>query len=351
MNTTYHITLFGFEFVVNRVAFTIPIGNGWPVYWYGILISLGFLLALIYALRNVKRFNLDPDRLIDCVLVTTLFAIAGARAYYLIFEDGFSGLKSFFSIHDGGLAIYGGIIAAVIVGSIMCKIRKISILDTMDLASIGFLIGQAVGRWGNFFNQEAFGRYISGSYLPDWFGMKSEATAEFYYEGCMVHPCFLYESVWCLLGFILLHFLSKHRKFSGEILLGYGMWYGFGRFFIEGLRIDSLKIGDVRVSQVVSAVAFIVCATLMVILAIRHSRKDIPQDYTPLFETELIAEGVVAPETEKDADDEEDESVEEYDEYADEEDEDSDTDVGLDAEDGDEALPDDGQPEDSEKTE
>ena len=235
MDTTYHVTLFGLEMDIDRVAFTLPFGeNGWPIYWYGILISLGFL-ALISAFRNTKRFGIDNDRLIDCILVTTPLAILGARAYYLLFDGGgIQGFKKFFSIHDGGLAIYGGVITAVAVGALMCKIRRVKIADVLDLTALGFLIGQAVGRWGNFFNQEAFGRYVQGSHLPDWWGMTSEAVADFYFDGVMVHPCFLYESIWCLLGFILLHILSRHRKFSGQIALGYGVWYGVGRFFIEG---------------------------------------------------------------------------------------------------------------------
>lgn len=294
MDTTYHVTLFGLEMDIDRVAFTLPFGeNGWPIYWYGILISLGFLLALIYAFRNTKRFGIDNDRLIDCILVTTPLAILGARAYYLLFDGGgIQGFKKFFSIHDGGLAIYGGVITAVAVGALMCKIRRLKIVDVLDLTALGFLIGQAVGRWGNFFNQEAFGRYVQGSHLPDWWGMTSEAVADFYFDGVMVHPCFLYESIWCLLGFILLHILSRHRKFSGQIALGYGVWYGVGRFFIEGLRTDSLYIGSLRVSQLVSALAVVVCATLLIVLSVRRKKAAIPSDYTPLFTAEM--EGTAA---------------------------------------------------------
>lgn len=292
-NTIYHVTLFGLEFDISPVAFTLPIGeNGWPVYWYGIIISLGFLLALIYAFTNTKRFGINADRLIDCVLVTTPVAILGARAFYLLFDgNGISSFANFFSIHDGGLAIYGGIITAALVGALMCKIRKLKMADVLDLAALGFLIGQAVGRWGNFFNQEAFGRYISGSALPDWWGMTSERVADFYFEGVMVHPCFLYESLWCILGFIVLHLISRHRVFSGEIALGYGIWYGTGRFFIEGLRTDSLYIGNLRVSQLISAVAVIICALLLVFFLVRKKKKEVPkdEDYSPMFEEELSA--------------------------------------------------------------
>ena len=296
MDTTYHVTLFGLEFDIDRVAFTLPFGeDGWPIYWYGILISLGFLLALIYAFCNAKRFGINSDRLIDCVLVTTPVAILGARAYYLLFDgNGLESFKHFFNIHEGGLAIYGGAITAALVGALMCKLRRLKIADTLDLAALGFLIGQAVGRWGNFFNQEAFGRYVQSSFLPDWWGMTSEAVADFYFDGVMVHPCFLYESVWCLLGFILLHILSYHRRFSGQIALGYGVWYGAGRFFIEGLRTDSLYIGSFRVSQLVSALAVVICTALLIILSVRKKKSEIPSDYTPLFTPQM--EGLAARE-------------------------------------------------------
>ena len=133
---------------------------------------------------------------------------------------------------------------------------------------------------------------MQGSHLPDWWGMTSEAVADFYFDGVMVHPCFLYESIWCLLGFILLHILSRHRKFSGQIALGYGVWYGVGRFFIEGLRTDSLYIGSLRVSQLVSALAVVVCATLLIVLSVRRKKAAIPSDYTPLFTAEM--EGTAA---------------------------------------------------------
>lgn len=301
MDTTYHVTLFGLEFDIDRVAFTLPFGeDGWPIYWYGILISLGFLLALIYAFRNAKRFGIDSDRLIDCVLVTTPVAILGARAYYLLFDgNGIESFKNFFSIHEGGLAIYGGVITAALVGALMCKIRRLKIADVLDLAALGFLIGQAVGRWGNFFNQEAFGRYVQSSFLPDWWGMTSEAVADFYFDGVMVHPCFLYESIWCLLGFVLLHILSRHRKFSGQIALGYGIWYGAGRFFIEGLRTDSLYIGSLRVSQIVSALAVTICTALLILLFARKKKAETPSDYTPLFTPQM--QGLDAREAGKEA--------------------------------------------------
>lgn len=290
MNTTYNVTLFGLELEVDRVAFTLPIGEkGWSIYWYGIIIAVGFLLAMIYCFRKAKKWHIDLDRLIDVVLVTTPLSILGARLYYVLFDGkNIDTVKEFFSIHDGGLAIYGGIITAAVVGCVMCLIRKVKITDTLDLAALGFLIGQGIGRWGNFVNQEAFGRFIAAdSFLPSWWGMTSEAVADYYMEGVRVHPCFLYESLWCLLGFVLLHILSKRRKFSGQIALCYGVWYGIGRFLIEGLRIDSLYIGnsEIRVSQAVSLAAVVICATLLIYILARKKYTGAPKDadYNEMF--------------------------------------------------------------------
>lgn len=288
MDTIYNVTLFGLEFKVNPVAFTLPIGDGWKIYWYGIIIAVGFLLALVYGLRRAKKMGMNVDRLIDVVLVTTPCAILGARAYYILFDSGLAGFKDFFKIHDGGLAIYGGVIVAAVVGVLMCKLRRVKIGDALDLAALGFLIGQGIGRWGNFVNQEAFGRYIAAdSVLPDWWGMTSERVADYYMEGVMVHPCFLYESVWCLLGFVILHFMSKKRKFSGQIALSYGVWYGIGRFMIEGLRTDSLYIGntDIRVSQVISLAAAVICAVVLIVGFLRKWQIETPKDadYVEMF--------------------------------------------------------------------
>ena len=266
------VTIFGIHLNLNPIAFTIPIGNGWKVYWYGILIATGFLLAVIYGLKNAKRFSIDIDRMLDVVLVTTPVAILCARAYYVIFDPNgsISSFSEFFGFGDSsgfaGLAIYGGVIGAALCGAVMCKLRKIKFFDMLDLAALGFLIGQSIGRWGNFINQEAFGS-LTGS---DFWGMESANTIAVCGKG-LVHPCFLYESIWCAIGFVLLHILSKKRHFSGEIALGYAAWYGFGRMFIEMLRTDSLMIGSFRVSVLVSFVLFAVGVSL--ILVIRKKQK------------------------------------------------------------------------------
>ena len=258
----------GLEFNINRVAFSL---FGLDIYWYALLIMTGFILAVLYAWRSTKTFDVKMDPLIDVVLVGLFCGIVGARIYYVIFRfDSYSSLWDMINIRDGGLAIYGGVIMAFLSGLIMCKyIEKIEILPIFDIAAIGFLIGQGVGRWGNFMNQEAFG---SKTGLP-W-GMYSANT--FYYEmvdgvstkvgPTAVHPCFLYESIWCLTGFVLLHIVSRrYYKFKGQIFLGYLVWYGLGRSWIEGLRTDSLWLVEnvLKVSQLLAILCVLVAGALL----------------------------------------------------------------------------------------
>ena len=260
----------GIELTIDRVAFSI---FGFDVYWYAVLIMTGFMLAVWYALRSCKRFGVNPDKLVDIVLVGLACGIIGARAYYVLFRlDSYDSFVDMINIRDGGLAIYGGVIAAFVSGIIMCKyVEKTEVLPVFDIASMGFLIGQCIGRWGNFMNQEAFGRETN---LP-W-GMYSANT---YYTEIVdgvahrvgpttVHPCFLYESIWCLAGFVLLHFISKkYYRFKGQIFLCYLFWYGLGRAWIEGLRTDSLWLVDnvIKVSQLLAILCVIAAGALLVI--------------------------------------------------------------------------------------
>lgn len=280
------VIIFGIKLNLNPVAFTIPIGERhWDIYWYGIIIALGFLLALIYGIINAERLGVDKDRMLDVVLVTVPVAILSARTYYVIFDgEKLESIGDFFGFGDSsgfaGLAIYGGVIGAFATGAIMCKLRKIKILDMFDLAAIGFLIGQGVGRWGNFINQEAFGGFTGSN----WWGMQSQNTINVMLGEGLVHPCFLYESVWCIIGFFVLHHFSKKRKFSGQIILMYCTWYGFGRAFIELLRTDSLMIGNIRVSALLS---FVICIASVVALAVilRKKVKDSKEEeYVGMFE-------------------------------------------------------------------
>lgn len=291
----YNVTLFGIHMKINPVAFTIPIGGGWNVYWYGILIALGFFGALLYAYINARRYELNFDRLCDVIIVAVPISIISARAYYLLFYQ--KSFTDFWNIHGGGMAIYGSVIGAAVTAIIMCKIRKVNLFSALDIAATGFLLGQAVGRWGNFFNQEAFGAATGSSV----FGMTSENVEAELGVGKLAHPCFLYESIWCLIGFFVLNHFSKKRKYPGEIALLYCVWYGFGRAVIESFRTDSLMLGSLRVSQLLSVVICLAAAAVLIIKS-KRSKADGDTDYTPVFEnadTNVVALG----ESEEKADD------------------------------------------------
>ena len=264
----------GIDITVDSEAFSL---FGLSIKWYGVIIALGMLLAMIYCFKRTKEFGLDSDRLTDSVFAGLIGAVIGARLYYVILHaESFHDIKEIFAIRDGGLAIYGGIIGALLFGCVTAKIRKLRILPTLDIASMGFLIGQAVGRWGNFFNQEAFGCNtslpwgMSGGRIQKYLAANQASLAAQGMEidpYLPVHPCFLYESIWCIIGFLILHFYHKHRKFDGELFCIYALWYGLGRFFIEGLRTDSLYIGSVRASQMLALISAV--AALVIIIAMR----------------------------------------------------------------------------------
>ncbi len=278
------VTIFGLNLTLNPVAFTIPIAGGWNVYWYGIIIACGFMLAVVYGILNAKRVGINGDHLLDAVIFVTPAAILGARLYYIVFDKDMT-LKDFFNFSNGGfsgLAIYGGVIAAFLTGALMCRILKINMLDAFDLTAVGFLIGQGIGRWGNFINQEAFGAATGSS----WFGMTSENVAEELGEGVLAHPCFLYESVWCLVGAYLLHRYSKNRLFKGQVVLGYCVWYGFGRAIIELFRTDSLMLGAIRVSSLLSALLCIAGVVATVVIR-RKINKPETEQYVPVFADEM----------------------------------------------------------------
>ena len=281
---SYNVTIFGIHLKLSPIAFSIPIGSGhWDIYWYGIIIATGFLLALIYGLKNAPRYGLNSDRMLDVILVATPVAILSARTYYVIFDgEKLNGIGDFFGFGSSsgfaGLAIYGGVIGAFASGAVMCKIRKVKILDMFDVAAAGFLIGQGIGRWGNFINQEAYGAFTGSSF---W-GMQSEKTVSKMGEG-LVHPCFLYESIWCIAGFFILNHFSKKRRFSGEISLMYCVWYGFGRGFIELLRTDSLMIGNLKVSCLLSFLISIAAFSALAVLRNRYKENSGSADYEEVF--------------------------------------------------------------------
>ena len=231
------------------------------IHMYGLVIVFGLVLAVIYCMRRADQFGLTEDHILDGVLWVTPFAFLCARAYYCAFRWDLYAANpiSVLYIWNGGIAIYGGVLGAVVGMLVFCKIKKISLGATLDLVLMGFLIGQAIGRWGNFFNREAFGAETDA-----WLrmGLYSPLTGSITYH----HPTFLYESLWNAAGFAVLHFLSKKRTFDGQIALGYALWYGLGRTFIEGLRTDSLYIPGtpIRISQLLAAVS---CLAALAVLA------------------------------------------------------------------------------------
>lgn len=247
----------------------LDVGNG--VYWYGVLIALGVMLALWFCMKRAPRYGLTEDDVIDVGLWSIPLAIVGARIYYVLFyldlfrtADGSVNWSQTYRVWDGGLAIYGGVIAAFLTGFIVCRAKKIRFRAMADCAVAGLFIGQCIGRWGNFFNREAFGTMTN---LP-W-RMRLWIEGSYYVD---VHPTFLYESLWNLVGLLILCLVvDKARRFDGENTCFYFLWYGLGRFWIEGLRTDSLYLFNltlfgerVRVSQALSLVVALVAATLLI---------------------------------------------------------------------------------------
>ncbi len=274
------------EFTLHKTAFEV---FGFSIQWYALLITTGFLLALIYAVRNAKKFGVPFNDMLDPVIWGTVFAIIGARTYYVAFhfESYRDDLWQVFNIRGGGMAIYGGVIGAVLAGFVVTRIKKMPILPLLDLCAVGFLIGQGFGRWGNFVNVEAYGAQTAPDYL---LGMTSASiTSEMggaVGEQILVHPCFFYESVWCLLGALLLMLYQKHRRFDGEMGLMYLGWYGLERMIVEGLRTDSLYIPgtQIRVSQLLSALLVVTAVVLFVVCSVRYAKqKKQNPDYNPLY--------------------------------------------------------------------
>ena len=245
------------------VAFTV---FGKDIYWYGIIIALGFLLAVLYMMRRAPVFGLTQDDVLDEVLWAVPIGVVCARLYYCIFywelyaDDPISILY----IWEGGLAIYGGVIGGAITILVVSKVKKIKTGTMLDIAAMAVLIGQIFGRWGNFMNREAHGAVTDCFFKM---GLVDASGAVTYY-----HPTFLYESVWNLVGFIALHFLTKKRKFDGQIFLSYLAWYGLGRVWIEGLRTDSLYLfgTGIRVSQLVAALCVVFAGGALAFILIKR---------------------------------------------------------------------------------
>ena len=279
------------EGTISSVAFTI--GESFTVMWYGICIAIGMMMAIGYASWRCKQQGIKVDDLIDIAIFAIFFGVIGARLYYVIFSPNqFETFLDVINLRTGGLAIYGGIIAGAATVVVVSLIKKISWRKLYDAAGPGVMLAQAMGRWGNFFNGEAYGGIVEEGH-PLYFlrmGLSSRNTyydfgSGFYY----VHPTFLYESLWNVLGFVLINIFFKKKKFDGEVALWYFGWYGFGRMFIEGLRTDSLYIGNtgIRVSQMLGFLLFALATALIIYGRIVVSKKA----------KTALAEGVRAEET------------------------------------------------------
>ncbi len=278
----------GLQFAVNKIAFSI---GSIEVHWYALIILTGVILGFLYATLFAKREKLDTECLYDVLLWGLPSAIIAARAYYVIFNFSHfqNNLWSIFHIWEGGIAIYGAVIGAAISTYIYARVKKLSVLQLFDMGAFGLIVGQAIGRWGNFVNEEAF-----GSVTDSLFAMSSQSIrVELIRQGQLdvlnplanmmgAHPTFLYESVWNLLGAVLLGVFHKYKKHHGQIFFLYLAWYGIGRFFIEGLRMDSLYCGPIRISQLVG----LVTAVVGIVMLIYYFRKPATYPVKPVCECE-----------------------------------------------------------------
>lgn len=259
---------------LNRVAFTVL---GKEVYWYGIFIGLGVILGVVFAMLEAKRTGQDPDLYVDFVIYALIFAIIGARLYYVAFSwDYYSANPAkIFAIREGGLAIYGGIIGATLTAIVYCKKKKVDFWLLADTASPCIAFGQMMGRWGNFFNREAFGGFTDGLFAMRLRvdQVRAGDISQQVMENIMnfggvdyiqVHPTFLYESIWNLCLFLLLVIYRPKKKFAGQILGLYFLGYALGRVWIEGLRTDQLMIGGFAVSQLLSACIIVASVAFLI---------------------------------------------------------------------------------------
>ena len=247
---------------MDRYAFEI---FGYGVAWYGIIIASAMLIGTFILIKVGTKFGYAENDLIDLVLVILPSAIIGARIYYVLFEWSYysQNPSEILAFRNGGLAIHGGVIGGLIAGYIMCKIKKFNFREVADFFSMPLILGQAIGRWGNFVNQEAHGGPTD---LP-WGIMV---------DGVKVHPTFLYESLWDLSVFLLLIFTFKNRKVNGTHFVKYVILYSIGRFFIEGLRTDSLMIGPLRTAQVISLIG-IIGGVIIYVMLLKNSKKDLDE--------------------------------------------------------------------------
>ena len=263
------------EFTVNSTAFTI---FGISIAWYALIITFGMVCAVLYTIFRAKKIGIVLDDILDYVIFTIPIGIIGARLYYVLFKlEDFNSLSDVLNIREGGLAIYGGIIAGTITVYVVSRIKKISFCALGDCCTPGIILAQAIGRWGNFMNGEAYGSQTDIFCRMGIYGTNS--VSDYHNNVIFVHPTFLYESLWNLLGFALINIFYKHKKYDGQIILLVFGWYGLGRMFIEGLRSDSLYSTifglSFRTSQVLAAAIFTACLGLLIYFHFRKPNKDL----------------------------------------------------------------------------
>ncbi len=265
-------------FAIDKIAFSI---GSLSVRWYGIILTLGIVCGVLYAMFRSKQEGIPTEDVLDFAIWVVLLAVICARLYYVLTTlktaDGewrYDGLLDAIAIWEGGIAIYGAIIGGALGVFIVSKVKKYDktkLLKVCDMVAPGVMLGQIIGRWGNFVNGEAHGVETT-SFLR--MGLMGAADTQYPYKEMFYHPTFLYESLWNLVGFVLINIFYRKKKYDGQILLAYLAWYGFGRMLIEGLRTDSLYVGVFRVSQVVGFLCFVICTTLLVYLFFRGKRKE-----------------------------------------------------------------------------
>lgn len=285
-------------------------GQLYSIKWYGVIIAFGLVLAALFGGRIAYTWKMDLSKMVDVLIYGMFGGIICARAYYVVFEWDYYSVHpaEIFQIWRGGLAIYGGIIGGLIAAFITCKLEKLNFYNLLDCAGMSLLIGQGIGRWGNYANQEAFGVFTNGNYgmmsdkvisyieaHPELYGLEGVSDISGYIEenNLFVHPTFFYEFAWCMLGVLVLYIITrKFRKFSGQTFLCYGIWYGLERAVVEGLRTDSLYIGNtgLRVSQVLSVLIVVVCLVVLVVKLIKIRKKPVlieGVDYFPADEKQV----------------------------------------------------------------
>ena len=293
---------------INKIAFTLPIFGGLEVRWYGIILTLGIIAGLSYALFRCKTEGISKDDILDYAIWTVMLAIIGARLYYVLttLKDAngdwnYDGFLDVIAIWNGGIAMYGSIIGGALALLLVSKVKKFNktqVLKVFDMVAPGVMLGQIIGRWGNFCNGEAHGIETAENFFLRM-GLKGYADTPYLTKFTYYHPTFLYESLWNLLGFVLINIFYKKKKFDGQVTLMYLAWYGLGRMFIEGLRTDSLYIGVFRISQVVGFLCFVICGGLLAWLLVRAYRaeKDDGVAYVSVYD-KLRVKGVLSPDEE-----------------------------------------------------